>query len=118
MIFIVRLNTRDACISNDGSCGLEKGYSATGGKLSGYIRKYIWEKYDSKCARCGWAEIHPVTGHPPLEIDHIDGDFRNCNEDNLILICPNCHALTPTYRALNKRKADRKVKGQRKQFDD
>jgi len=66
------------------------------------IRDYIFEKYDNKCARCGWDEINQVTGRPPLEIDHIDGDAENAWEDNLILLCPNCHALTPTWKALNK----------------
>lgn len=84
------------------------------GKASSTIHKYIWNKYDSKCARCGWAEIHPTTGHPPLEVEHIDGDWTNCKEDNLILLCPNCHALTLTYRALNKTRKSGRPKGQRK----
>lgn len=29
------------------------------------------------------------------------GNYLNNSEDNLDLICPNCHSLTPTYRALN-----------------
>lgn len=66
------------------------------------VRRYIWAKYGHKCARCGWANNHPVTGHPPLTIDHIDGNPMNSCEDNLILLCPCCHSLTPTYGALNK----------------
>lgn len=30
----------------------------------------------------------------PLEIEHIDGNALNNKEDNLILLCPNCHSLT------------------------
>lgn len=42
-------------------------------------------------------------GQPiPLELDHIDGNSENNAEENLRLICPNCHALTPTYKNKNK----------------
>ena len=54
------------------------------------------------CTKCGWAERHPVTGRIPVEVEHIDGDWRNNKPDNLTLLCPNCHSLTPTFRALNK----------------
>lgn len=37
----------------------------------------------------------------PLEIDHIDGDPSNENKSNFRLVCPNCHAQTPTYRGKN-----------------
>jgi 5-methylcytosine-specific restriction endonuclease McrA len=70
--------------------------------ISGHIAKYLLRKYDSKCARCGWCECNPVTGRSPLEIDHIDGNSQNNSESNLVLLCPNCHSLTPTYKNLNK----------------
>lgn len=73
-------------------------------QLSSYIERYIREKYNYQCARCGWHEINPITGKSPLEIEHIDGDYTNNKEENLILLCPNCHSLTPTYKALNKGK--------------
>lgn len=70
--------------------------------LSRHIMRYLYEKYSFECANCGWNEINPLLGHSPLEVDHIDGDADNNDESNLILLCPNCHALTPTYRNLNK----------------
>ena len=70
--------------------------------LSVHVRRYIWEKYDNKCNRCGWCEPHPRDGKPPLEIEHIDGNSSNSVESNLILLCPNCHSLTDTYRGRNK----------------
>lgn len=40
----------------------------------------------------------------PLEIDHIDGNSENNSEENLRLICPNCHSLTATYKGANRGK--------------
>lgn len=70
--------------------------------FSGYLKRYLLEKYHNKCALCGWNTKHPITGVVPVEIDHIDGNAENCKEQNLRLLCPNCHALTPYYKNLNK----------------
>lgn len=72
--------------------------------VSGSIRKYLSEKYGNKCSQCGWNKKHPITGNVPLEIDHIDGNSENNLESNLRLLCPNCHALTPFFKNLNKGK--------------
>ena len=72
------------------------------GQLSEHIRKYIFEKYDYKCSVCGWSEINPYTNTIPLEIDHVDGNWENSYEENLVLLCPNCHSLTPTYKGANR----------------
>jgi len=83
--------------------GLETGNRPkTPGLISQFVRRYIWIKYNNACARCGWNTPHPDDNKPPLEVEHIDGDWNNSTEDNLILLCPNCHALTSTYRARNK----------------
>ena len=76
------------------------GSSKTG--CSNTIRTYLFIKHNHACSKCGWREINPITGKCPLEVDHIDGNFKNNTEDNLRLLCPNCHSLTPTYKALNK----------------
>lgn len=34
----------------------------------------------------------------PLELDHINGDKTDNRLENLKILCPNCHALTNTYR--------------------
>lgn len=70
-------------------------------RLKDPIRKYILDKAGNKCSKCGWCEINPKTGNTPIEIDHIDGDVDNNKEENLRVLCPNCHSLTPTYKALN-----------------
>jgi 5-methylcytosine-specific restriction endonuclease McrA len=51
--------------------------------------------------KCKWAERNPITEKVPIELNHRDGHSENKNLDNLELICPNCHSLTPTYKKLN-----------------
>lgn len=69
--------------------------------ISSHIRRYLFEKYDSKCSECGWAKENPTSKRVPLHVDHIDGDWSNNLEPNLRLLCPNCHSLTPNYGSLN-----------------
>lgn len=70
-------------------------------QISMHIKTYLFRKYGNKCARCGWGEKNIYTGNIPLEIEHIDGNYKNNNEDNLIVLCPNCHSLTSTYKGAN-----------------
>ena len=71
-------------------------------QVSNHIRHYLCDKYNNKCAKCGWNMVNPFTGICPLEIEHIDGNYMNNSESNLILLCPNCHSLTATYKGANK----------------
>lgn len=77
--------------------------------ISQHIRRYMLDKTGNKCEQCGWGEKNPVTGQYPLEIHHIDGDYTNNKESNLKVLYPNCHSLTPNYKAINKNgRKDRK----------
>lgn len=78
------------------------GIKGKNGQLSNYVRRYIFEKFQSKCSKCGWSETNPYTNTVPLEIEHIDGNWENSYEENLDLLCPNCHSLTSTYRGANR----------------
>jgi hypothetical protein len=72
--------------------------------LSAYLKQYLLEKYGERCCQCGWNQHHPLTGKVPLEVNHLDGDHTNNAEENLQLLCPNCHSLTVNFRNLNKGK--------------
>jgi len=80
--------------------GLEDGIIGQGA-TSRYIRRYIFEKYNSECSECGWSIINKHTNLIPLQLEHIDGHWDNNDEDNLTLLCPNCHSLTSTYGGRN-----------------
>ncbi len=67
--------------------------------LRGYVERHNIIEY--KCQKCG-CDGNWQDGIISLEIDHIDGNNTNNEISNLRYLCPNCHALTPTYRGKNK----------------
>lgn len=77
--------------------GLKGQYS-----ISNHLRRYLLEKYNYKCSICGWSQENPYTHNIPLEIEHVDGNYQNNSEDNLTVLCPNCHSLTATYKGANR----------------
>jgi Zn finger protein HypA/HybF involved in hydrogenase expression len=78
--------------------GLKGEYS-----ISQHIKRYLFEKHNNKCEKCGWGETNEFTGTIPLEVHHMDGDYTNNKEENLQLLCPNCHSLTETHKSHNKK---------------
>lgn len=66
----------------------------------GLMKAHMVDIYGWKCVQC---ENTEWLGEPiPLELDHIDGNAGNNKPENLRLLCPNCHAKTPTHKAKNK----------------
>jgi 5-methylcytosine-specific restriction endonuclease McrA len=77
-----------------GSPVRNKGVSEYGSRL--------WDRVCSKCREngyrlhkkdrcefCGFVAIHAVQ----LDVDHIDGNHKNNDPDNLQTLCANCHRL-------------------------
>lgn len=65
-------------------------------------RRLIQEGFkENICERCKLSEWQ---GLPiPLELHHKNGNNRDNRLENIVLLCPNCHALTESYRGKNKR---------------
>lgn len=83
---------------------IEEYLTKNSGVQSNKLRKYLIDAkvFEKKCSCCNsttWLDF-PI----PLELDHIDGDNTNNELSNLRMLCPNCHALTPTYRGKNIKK--------------
>lgn len=60
------------------------------------LKQHIVDARGHRCESCKlekWLEI-PIT----LELEHIDGDGTNNEDENLRLLCPNCHSQTKTWR--------------------
>ncbi|MDQ0581289.1 HNH endonuclease signature motif containing protein [Streptomyces rishiriensis] len=57
--------------------------------------------------RCGLCGLEAVwQGRPlPLEVDHVDGNWRDNRIENLRFLCPNCHSTTESYRGRGKGRA-------------
>lgn len=63
------------------------------------LKKKLIEKRGYKCERCGnalWLG-KPIT----LELHHKNGEHKDNQEDNLELLCPNCHSFTDTWKGKN-----------------
>jgi len=81
-------------LSGDWRGGTDYGLSQT-------IRDYLLDQSNYSCSKCGFDTPHPDDGKTILEINHIDGNGINHSPNNLEVICPNCHALTSSYRGRN-----------------
>ncbi|PIT98284.1 MAG: hypothetical protein COT71_01525 [Candidatus Andersenbacteria bacterium CG10_big_fil_rev_8_21_14_0_10_54_11] len=78
------------------------------------VRNYPFQSYMLKlrlltaklkprhCEQCGWEKISE-DGRLPLELHHVNGNSADNRLENLMILCPNCHSLTSTYRGRNRK---------------
>lgn len=104
----------NACSCGSGICNRNNKYCEKCIENRVYLRKqriedcktdatrriFLLRNTDRKCGICGITEWNGCA--VPLELHHIDGNWKNNIGENLILVCPNCHALTDTYKNKNK----------------
>ena len=53
------------------------------------LKKAIFSLREHKCEKCGWNEHRSA-----LELHHIDENARNNSQENLQILCANCHRRT------------------------
>ena len=81
-----------------------------GSRLSFHIRRYMLEKNNYSCEECGCNWVNPKSNKTILEIHHIDGNGFNNKEENLKVLCPNCHAMTENYKNNNEKGRAKRLK--------
>lgn len=57
------------------------------------------KKRGYRCEKCGLSEWFGVP--IILELHHEDGNKNNVDDNNLKLLCPNCHSQTDNWRGKN-----------------
>lgn len=62
----------------------------------GSKRKLIYHEQNGSCNKCKLSEW--LGEKLTLELEHRDGNKKNNSRENLEMLCPNCHSLTPTWR--------------------
>lgn len=67
-------------------------------KLKNLLIKFGFKQHLCECCKLKEWNNKPI----PLELHHKDGNKYNNTLSNLVLLCPNCHAQTDSYRAKNK----------------
>lgn len=64
--------------------------TACGIRTGRFTRARPWIEYkEDKCNGCGFIPVHSCQ----LDVDHIDGNKKNSNPENLQTLCANCHRL-------------------------
>ncbi len=63
------------------------------------IKEHFIKTHEYKCECCGISEWNnkPIT----LQLHHKDGNHSNNEDENLCLLCPNCHSQTENFCGKN-----------------
>lgn len=71
-----------------------------------------WEYRCNRCKNTEWQGQQI-----PLEVEHKNGVHNDNRIDNLEFLCPNCHALTDTYKGKNVKNKNPKIETHRNCID-
>ena len=94
--------TIDKWLSGDNSVTLYRARSTGQYKeTKKFVKQYLLETRGDSCESCGFDKKAP-DGRSIIQMDHMNGNCFDNRPENLKLLCPNCHAMTPTYGSLNK----------------
>lgn len=85
-------------LAGDNSVTLTKGSNIDTKK---FVKEYLIKTRGDACEICGFCEKAP-DGRSIIQMDHINGNCHDNRPENLKLLCPNHHAMTPTYGSLNR----------------
>jgi hypothetical protein len=68
------------------------------------VKKYFIKSLGIVKCKCFICDISTWNGEKlSLQLDHINGCNNDNRIDNLRLLCPNCHSITPTFGGKNKK---------------
>lgn len=100
-----QINSNKAAIENAiAKCFIEDSTYTTE-----YVKHWLYKEFEYLhfCGECGITEWNgkEIT----LELDHVNGNNRDNRLQNLLLLCPNCHSQTPTWRGRNINSGKQKV---------
>lgn len=79
-------------------------------RIANSIRTYLINESNRCCSKCFINLDNPSTRESGLQIHHKDGDALNNNKNNLEVLCPNCHWMTPNMGSKNKNATRKKKK--------
>lgn len=71
------------------------------GQVRTFVREYMLQRAEGQCEGTDYRTDSRCTETRVLQIDHINGDSTNSKVENLQVLCPTCHTLTPTYGSKN-----------------
>jgi len=63
------------------------------------MRNFLVRQRGDKCENCGITEWN--NQKLSFHVDHINGDRTDNRNENLKILCPNCHSQTETYASKN-----------------
>jgi Zn finger protein HypA/HybF involved in hydrogenase expression len=101
-----------SCIKNKGHVHFVKEWAEV--KTNRSAKRILIQENGHVCEQCLltiWNNV-PI----PIELNHKDGNSDNYSRENVELLCPNCHALTPNYKGKNKYNGSSRQKMRRERY--